>query len=168
MRKGADWHQFKSIGSGPCPPTHIFLTAFFVPAMMHRKLIHLKFPVAKKKKKKELNVWWRCSLISMQVCDEQTYFLKALLIPLEMQSDETIIGASISLHPTWLFPFMWISDPVWTCSAGTNFLKKILTSQLSTGRLQARLDVTSLSPHCVKLVQKPKTYKLCRVSVWQM
>lgn len=81
---------------------------------------------------------------------------------------ESVELLTISLDPSWLFLIMWITDPVWICSAGTNFLKKILTSQLSTGRLQARSDVTSPYPHGVKLAQKPKTYKLCHGSVWQM
>lgn len=30
--KGTDPYQPKFIGSGACPPTHIFLTSYFVPA----------------------------------------------------------------------------------------------------------------------------------------
>lgn len=64
---------------------------------------------------------------------------------------------TISLDPNCpiLTPHIFsITAPVWTCSALTNSLKKMLTSQLSTGRLQARSDVISLPWHCMKLAWK--------------
>lgn len=61
--------------------------------------------------------------------------------------------------------FRPLPAPVWTCSALTNSLKKMLTSQLSTGRLRARSDVISLSWQCMKLPWKltnSDTYQLGR------